>query len=107
MSTVKLVRIYFKEGDKTQYRRNLMQELFTLLHDEHKVRGVTVFRGVAGFGAHGVVQADDLLHMNVHLPLVLELFDSPEVVDGVMPMLREMVPAEHIISWEAQAYDGD
>lgn len=107
MSTaVKLVRIYFKEGDRTQDRRNLIRALFNLLHNEHRVRGVTVFRGMAGFGSHGVVQTDDLLHLNVHLPLVLELFDAPEVVDSVMPRLCELIPAEHIISWEAQAYDG-
>ncbi|MEJ2631491.1 MAG: DUF190 domain-containing protein [Acidihalobacter sp.] len=101
-STVKIVRLYFKEGDKTQDHHNLMKELFHLLHDEHKVRGASVFRGVAGFGAHGVVQADDLLRLNVHLPLVLEVFDEPEVIQRIMPRLRELVPAKHIISWEAE-----
>lgn len=105
MSTVKLVRIYFKEGEKTPSHHNLMKELFHLLHDEHKIRGASVFRGVAGFGAHGVVQADDLLRLNVHLPLVLEVFDDPEIIDRVLPQLRELVPAKHIICWEAQLAD--
>lgn len=105
MSTVKVLRLYFKEGEKTQDHHNLMKELFQLLHDEHKVRGVTVFRGVAGFGAHGVVQADDLLRLNVHLPLVLEVFDDPEKIERVMPRLRELVPAKHIICWEAEMVD--
>lgn len=105
MSTVKLARIYFKEGEKTQDHHDLMKELFHLLHDEHKVRGVSVFRGVAGFGTHGIVHADDLLRLNVHLPLVLELFDRPEIVDNVMPRLRELVPAKHIICWKAEMAD--
>lgn len=102
MSAIKVVRIYFKEGEKTQDHRNLMKELFHLLHDEHKVRGASVFRGVAGFGSHGVVNADDLLRLNVHLPLVLEVFDDPEAIERVLPRLRELVPAKHIICWEAQ-----
>lgn len=100
--TVKVVRLYFKEGDRTADHHNLMKELFHLLYDEYKVRGASVFRAVAGFGAHGAVQAEDLLRLNVHLPLVLEVFDDPAVIDRVMPRLQALVPAEHIICWEAQ-----
>jgi uncharacterized protein len=80
-----------------------MQEIFKLLHNEHRVYGVTVFRGVAGFGNSGVeAHADDLLRMTVHLPLVLELYDDPEVVASLLPRIRQMVPAGHIVSWTAQ-----
>jgi PII-like signaling protein len=61
MKTVTIARTYIKEGDKVQ-GYNLMQEIFRLLHGEKKVCGVTVFRGVAGFGSKGEVHADDLLH---------------------------------------------
>ncbi|MEJ2632583.1 MAG: DUF190 domain-containing protein [Acidihalobacter sp.] len=105
MPAAKLVRIYFKEGDKTDEHHSLMRELFQLLHDEHRVRGVTVFRGVAGFGDHGIVQAEDLLGLNVHLPLVLELFDAPDVVDTVLPLLCERVPAKHIVCWDVEVVD--
>ena len=48
-----------------------------------------------------MVHADDVLRLNVHLPLVLEFFDAPETVDAVMPRLRELVPPGHILRWEA------
>lgn len=102
MATVKVVRIYFKEGEKARDHHNLMKELFSLLYEKHRVRGATLFRGIAGFGEHGLVEADDLLRLNVHLPLVLEVVDTPEKIEGVMPALRAMVPASHIICWEAQ-----
>lgn len=101
MKTVTIARIYIKEGDKVQ-GHNLMQEIFHLLHGEQKVHGVTVFRGVAGFGSHGEVHADDLLRLTVHLPLVVEFYDAPEVVASVLPRIEQMVPAGHIISWQAQ-----
>ena len=66
------------------------------------MHGVTVFRGIAGFGSHGEVHADDLLRVAVHLPLVLEFFDSPEVVAAVLPRIQELVPAEHIVTWQAR-----
>lgn len=99
--TVTMVRIYIKEGDKVG-GHDLMRSIFKLLHDEHKVHGVTVFRGVAGFGTKGEVHADDLLRLNVHLPLVLEFYDEPEVVDAVLPRIRDIVPSGHIVCWQAQ-----
>ena len=33
--------------------RILMQEILNILHDQHRVRGVTVFRGIASFGNAG------------------------------------------------------
>jgi PII-like signaling protein len=98
---VTIARIYIKEGDKIE-SHNLMREIFKLLHDQHKVHGVTVFRGVAGFGSRGEVHADDLLRLTVHLPLVLEFYDDPEVVASLLSRLQQMVPAGHIVSWTAQ-----
>lgn len=100
MKTVSVVRIYIQEGEK-HGGHNLMEEIFRMLHDQYKVRGVTAFRGVAGFGSKGIVRADDILRLNVHLPLVLEFFDTPETVDTVLPRLQELVPADHILRWEA------
>ncbi|WP_297386909.1 DUF190 domain-containing protein [Acidiferrobacter sp.] len=100
MKTISMVRIYIKEGDKLE-GHSLMQEIFSLLHDEHRVHGVTVFRGIAGFGAKGTVHSADLLRMTVHLPLVLEFFDEPETIDTVMPLLQKMVPPGHIVRWQA------
>ena len=56
-----MVRIYLSEADHGK-RKTLMQEILTLLqYLWHAVQGVTVFRGIAGFGAGGEVRADDIL----------------------------------------------
>ena len=101
MKTVTMVRLYIREGDKFE-GHSLMREVFRLLHDQHQVAGLTVFRGIAGFGSHGQTHADDLLRLNVHLPLVLEFYDAPDVVDALLPRLRGMVDPRHIVCWSAQ-----
>ena len=62
-----------------------MQEVLNLLHDQQRVQGVVVFRGIAGFGDSGEVHASDLLRLNVDLPLVVEFFfDRPAVAEAAM-----------------------
>lgn len=104
MTAVTMVRIYIREGDKVQ-GHDLMHQIFTLLHDQYRVLGLTAFRGVAGFGSNGEVHAADLLRLNVHLPLVLEFFDQPARVQEVLPRLRAMVPGGHIVTWNAERSD--
>lgn len=99
-SDVTVVRIYLSEADHGR-RRNLMEEILTVLHDQHRVRGVTVFRGIAGFGETGEVHAADMLRVMVDLPLVIEFFDEPPVAEAVMAILRPLVPEKHIVHWGA------
>ena len=98
-----MVRIYLSEADQGR-RRRLMQEILTLLQDRHAVQGVTVFRGIAGFGAGGEVRADDLLRLNVDLPLVIEFFDEPKVAEAAIQLLNGLVPGGHIVSWPAKRH---
>ena len=78
---VLMVRVYLSESDQGK-RKRLMQEILTLLQDRHAVQGVTVFRAIAGFGASGEVRADDILRLNVDLPIVIEFFDEPKVAEA-------------------------
>lgn len=100
---VDIARIYLSEADHNK-RGNLMRQILTLLRDSHGIRGVTVFRGVAGFSEAGEVHADDLLRLTVDLPLVIEFFDEPKVVQAAMKLVESLVPGEHIVSWRASLY---
>jgi uncharacterized protein len=100
---VLMVRIYLSEADHGR-RRTLMREIFSILHDRHAVKGVTVFRGVAGFGASGEVHANDILRLNVDLPLVIEFFDEPTVAEAAIHLIDNLVPGENIVSWRARCH---
>jgi PII-like signaling protein len=98
---VTVVRIYLKEADQGR-RKTLMEELLNILHDQQRVRGVVVFRGIAGFGSRGEVHAADILRLTVDLPLVIEFFDRTPVAEAAIRLLRDLVPAQHIIRWTAR-----
>ncbi|HET7307413.1 MAG TPA: DUF190 domain-containing protein [Gammaproteobacteria bacterium] len=92
------VRIYISESDPGR-KGSLMDNILDILHDRHQVRGVTVFRGIAGFGATGVVHAGDLLRLSPHLPEVIEFFDEPDAVAAAIESLGDLIPPGHLISW--------
>ncbi len=62
---------------------------------------MAVFRGIAGIGDLGEVRASDMLRIMVDLPIIIEFFDTPEVVQAVLSALKPLIPAGHIISWSA------
>ena len=96
MQDISVVRLYFTERD------GKAQELFTLLHDEEQVRGVTIFRGICGFGQSGKIHSSSLLELSLDLPLVLEFFDIPERVDRILMHVQEHIQPGHLIRWSAQ-----
>lgn len=97
---VTIVRIYLKESDHGR-KKSLMEEILNILHDQQRVHGVVVFRGIAGFGSKGEVHSADVLRIMVDLPLVIEFYDRPAVAEAVIALLANIVPAGHIVHWRA------
>ncbi len=100
-----IVRIYLREADPGHHDR-LLNEIMSILHDEHRVHGVTVFRGIAGFGRHGEIHSSDLLHLAAHLPLVIELFDEPAIIAAAIEALGDLVPEGHLLLWSVDCKCG-
>lgn len=99
-SDVIMVRIYLTEAEKT------LKTLLAKLHDEEKVRGVTVFRGISGFGRSGKVHSSMLLDLSLDLPVVIEFFDEPAKVERILSHLKDMLPPGHVITWTAKVNEG-
>lgn len=96
-----VVRVYVSEADRGG-KTSLVHEIFSRLHDAHRVRGLTVFRGIAGFGASGEVHAADLLRWTADLPIVIEFFDEPAVVEAALAALKDLLPVGHVLHWPAR-----
>ena len=96
---ITVVRIYLHEGG------GRLQGLLSYLHDDSQVRGVTVFRGMAGFGQSGEYHSSTLIDMSLDLPVVIEFFDTPERVDAMLEHLNTLVEPGHLVFWSASMND--
>jgi uncharacterized protein len=84
-----LMRIFIGEGDRYKHRP-LYEALVELLRKEG-LAGATVLRGVAGFGARSVYHTDKFLDLSADLPMVVEVVDSKEKIETVMPQIDAMM----------------
>lgn len=94
--TVTVARIYLREGE------HQLATLIKMLHDDEKVSGVTVLRGIGGFGPDGQVHQATLLDLSLDLPLVVEFYDTPERVETILLHLETHMGLSHVVTWQAQ-----
>lgn len=92
---VTVARIYVTEG------KHLHEKIFKRLHDEHKVKGVTVYRGITGFGKSGHTHSSTLLDVSFDLPVVVEFFDTAENVSTALDSLGDLIPPGHVLTFTA------
>ncbi|WP_462321447.1 DUF190 domain-containing protein [Halochromatium sp.] len=96
-----MVRVYLTESDHG------LKPLLNCLHDELGVLGATVTRGVAGFGASGVVHSAGLVDLSTDLPLVLEFFDQPDRARVAIERIKDFVEPGHVVSWSVSVERSD
>ena len=84
-----LMRIFIGEGDRFEHKP-LYEALVELARNEG-LAGATVLRGVCGFGANRVCHTQKLLDLSASLPLVVEVVDTQEKIDAIMPRIDSMM----------------
>lgn len=84
-----LMRVFLGESDKWE-RRPLYAALLELFRAKG-LAGATVLRGVAGFGPSSIVHTAGILKLSADLPMVIEVVDAEEHLNGVLPDVDRMM----------------
>jgi uncharacterized protein len=85
----KLLRIFVGESD-TWHGKPLYQAIVERVRTEG-LAGATVVRGIEGFGADSRIHTSRILRLSEDLPVVIEIVDTAERIDAILPVLDEMV----------------
>ena len=84
-----LMRIFIGEGDR--HKNRPLHEALVEFFKREGFAGANVLRGVAGFGAHSIYHTDKILRLSRDMPIIVEVVETQEKLDAVMPMVDEMM----------------
>ena len=84
-----LMRIFVGEAKKHGHRP--LYEALVELFMAEGFAGATVLKGVEGFGSHRVYHTHKLLELSIDMPMVVEVIESQEKIDAIMPKIDGMM----------------
>lgn len=84
-----LLRIFIGESDRWGHQP--LYEALVLKARELHLAGATVLRGPMGFGKSSRMHTAKILRLSMDLPMVVEIVDSEEKIQGFLPCLDEMI----------------
>jgi hypothetical protein len=84
-----LMRIHIGESDK--WRGQSLHEAIVQMLRKERFSGVTVLRGVGGYGGSSIYHTDKILRLSQDLPIVLEVIETTERIEQILSRLDEMV----------------
>jgi PII-like signaling protein len=85
----KRLTIYLDETDKI-HGRPVYEEIMKLCY-RHGISGVSVFRGVAGYGGQRVFHTSKILELSSDLPVKVEAVDSEDAITRILPEITSVV----------------
>ncbi|MDA8228638.1 MAG: DUF190 domain-containing protein [Desulfitobacterium hafniense] len=98
----KLLKIYV--GEKERYENKPLYQHLIYWLKEKGISGVTVLRGIEGYGQDKVLHTYRILEMSSDLPMVLEIVDSSDRIEGILPEICEMVPKGLVFTTDIEVH---
>jgi PII-like signaling protein len=84
-----LLRIFFGEADRHDGKP--LHEAIVMKAREMQMAGATVLRGPMGFGHSSRMHTAKILRLSEDLPLIVEIVDTEEKINGFLPVLDAMM----------------
>ncbi len=92
-----LLRVFIGEDDS--YKGNSLCSAIVLKARELNLAGATVLKGAMGYGANSRIHTANVLRLSEDLPQVIEIVDTEEKINELLPFLDEVV-GEGLITME-------
>lgn len=88
-SQAKRLRIYIGEAD--HWKQHSLYHAIVTKAKELDMAGATVFRGLMGYGANSRIHTASIVDLSSDLPVLVEIIDSEEYINKLLPYLDEML----------------
>lgn len=98
-----VLRIFIGENDRWQHKP--LCEAIVLKARELHLAGATVLRGSMGFGKSSRLHTAKILQLSMDLPVIIEIVDSEENIQRLLPHLNEMMKGGLVTLERARVLD--
>ena len=85
----KKLTVYVDERDR-HHHKPVYAAVVDILY-RNRILGVSVFRGIGGYGSNGVIHTTKILELSTDLPVKVEAIDSADKIYEVLPEIAEVV----------------
>ena len=83
------MRIYIGESD--HWKHKPLYYAIVMKAKELDMAGASVYRGLMGYGANSRVHTASIVDLSGDLPILVEIIDSEEYIQKLLPYLDEMM----------------
>lgn len=95
-------------GEAQIWRGRPLYQTILEVAQRHGARGATVLRGIEGFGPEHHLSTDRIPDISDNLPLIVEIIETEERIETLLPYLDEIVqqgtitiaPVEILAGWQ-------
>jgi PII-like signaling protein len=84
-----LLRVFIDENSRSEGRP--LYEAIVRKARETGLAGATVLKGVMGYGAGSAIHTTKVLRLSEDLPMIIEIVDSRDKINLILPYLDEHV----------------
>ncbi|WP_088187956.1 DUF190 domain-containing protein [Desulfosporosinus sp. FKA] len=102
LGKARLLKVYM--GESERYKNKPLYQYLVHWFKEKGIGGVTVSRGIEGYGQDKILHTARFLELSSDLPMILEVIDVPEKIDPLIPEVCSIVPKGLVFTADIQVY---
>ncbi len=101
MKQAKRMRVFV--GEDERYKGRPLFEAIVLAAKEHGLAGATVFKGFMGYAPHADIATAGILRLAENQPVVVDIVDEEERIEGFLPFLKRAVKTGVVVSSDVES----
>jgi len=89
LKNAEILRIFV--GELARHGHRPLYEEIVREARENEIAGATALKGMLSYGHDMTIKASKIMELGTNLPMVIEIVDSAEKIDGFLQILQKMV----------------
>jgi PII-like signaling protein len=100
LETTEAIKLRIYVDDTARHgRKPLYRSIVKLFHEE-EIAGVTVLRGIEGYGSGKRIHTARIEFLSLNLPVMIVAIDQKEKIEAVIPRVKELSGTEGLMTVE-------